>query len=314
MPRLTYFVELPSEALTRLFATPDLIDFLVRQRASISMGILDLTAERAEVVRELEGRGVPVTGWLLLDIAHGYWLNADNPEHGRERYRATVAWAERHGLRLDRIGLDIEFPRRDGDLLMKSYTRGLWTLVRRRRGVAQVRDAERAYAELVDEIHRGGRSVESYHFPQMLDERQTGSTLLRRTLGLVDVPVDADVYMLYSSYLGHLGSRAYFADAGHIALGVTGGGVNAGLPEEVRRVLTWERFEADLLAAAAHSGEIYVFSLEGCVAQHFQERLEGFDWSRPAPPLTADEERRMRRRRTIARLVLRAERLVDAVL
>src|SRR5262249_55507144 len=157
------------------------------------------------------------------------------------------------GLRLHRIGLDIEFPRADGDLLMQEPRRGILTLLRRRRAIAQVEAAERAYTALVDEIHAGGRRVESYHFLHLLDERLARSTLLRPTLGLVDGPADAEVFMLYASYLGRTGARAYFADAACIALGVTGGGVNAGKPEELRRLLSWERLEDDLLAAAAYA-------------------------------------------------------------
>jgi len=312
-PHLTFFVELASEPLARLFSTPGVIDYLARERCAISMGILDLSVERASIVRELEARGVPVTAWLLLDVAQGYWLNADNPQHGRARYEETVAWAAGAGLTLHRIGLDIEFPRSDADMLMRRGVRGVFTLLRRRRRAQQVLDAERAYAELIGEIRRGGRVVESYHFPHILDERAAGTTLLRRTFGLVDVPVDVDVFMLYSSYLGRIGACAYFADAGTIAVGVTGGGVNAGTAAEAARVLTWERFEADLLAAAAHAREVYIFSLEGCVEQDMLPRLAGFDWNRLAPPLSPGDARRASGQRWLARTVLRSERLLDVV-
>jgi hypothetical protein len=313
-PHLTYFVELPSAALAQLFCDGTVAEHLARMGSAVSMGLLDLTPERAAIVRDLERRGVPVTAWLLLDVAHGYWLNADNPAHGRDRYRETIAWAANEGLHLHRIGLDIEFPRSDGDYLMRKGARGLLTLLRRRRSAAQVREAQQRYAELVDEIRAGGRQVESYHFPYIVDERSAGTTLLRRTLGLVDVDVDVDVFMLYSSYLGRLGARGYFADAGAIALGVTGGGVNAGTAAEAARVLTWERFEDDLRAAAAHAGEVYVFSLEGCVEQSFLPRLEAFDWERGAAPLKPQEQRRMRQIRFVARTLLRSERLLDVVL
>ena len=312
-PHLTFFVELPRTDLVTLFDRADVVDFLVAQRGAIAMGLLDLSPERAAVVRRLEGLGVPVTGWLLLDVAEGYWLNADNPERAVARYRETVAWAAREGLTLHRIGLDIEFPRADGDLLAKDPRRGLLTLVRRRRPAAQVHAAERAYADLVREIRAAGRSVETYHFPYMLDERAAGTTLLRRTLGLVDLPADYEVHMLYASYIGRLGARAYFADAPCIALGVTGGGVNAGTSEEAARLLTWPRLEEDLLAAAAVTREVYVFSLEGCVEQEWLQKLRALDWSRAPAALTPANARRMRRQRRIARWVLRSEPLLDLV-
>jgi hypothetical protein len=312
-PHLTFFVELASQPLAELFARPGVLDFLALGGHAVSMGLLDLTPARAAVVRRLEAAGVPVTAWLLLDVSDGYWLNADNPEHGRARYRETVEWAAREGLRLHRVGLDIEFPRADADLLMREPRRGLLTLLRRRRAVAQVEAAERAYAALVDEIRAAGRSVESYHFPHLLDERQAGSTLLRRTLGLVDVPADSEVFMLYSSYFGRTGARAYFADAPCIALGVTGGGVNAGKPEELARLLSWERLEAELLAAAQHATELYVFSLEGCVEQNMLERIASIDWSRAHDPFSPADHKSGRRRRALFRRVLRAERLLDVV-
>ncbi|MFQ5667885.1 MAG: hypothetical protein ACE5I7_15840, partial [Candidatus Binatia bacterium] len=197
---MTFFVELGSEPLADLFATPGVTEFLVRSRSSVAMGMLDLTPARALVVRQLDQAGVAVTAWLLLDVAHGYWLNADNPEHARARYHETIDWAAREGLQFPRIGLDIEFPRADADLLQQHPRSGLLTLLRRRRPAAQVFAAERAYRELVAEIRAGGRSVESYHLPHLLDERAAKSTLLRRTLGLVDVPVDVEVFMLYASY------------------------------------------------------------------------------------------------------------------
>lgn len=310
-PHLTFFVELASGPLTALFAKPQVLEFLSRGGHTVSMGLLDLTPARAAIVRGLEAAGVPVTAWLLLGVADGYWLNADNPAQARARYGETIAWAAREGLHLHRIGLDIEFPCADADLLMRDARRGFMTLLRRRRPAAQIYAAERAYAALVDEIRAGGRSVESYQFPHLLDERRARSTLLRRTLGLVDVAADSEVFMLYTSYLGRAGARAYFADAPRIALGVTGGGVNAGKPDELPRLLSWKRLEEDLLAAAAHTNEIYVFSLEGCIQQNMLERFASVDWSRAGENLSPTHSRRAQCRRVLLRAALRAERLID---
>ena len=52
-PHLTFFVELPSAELVRLFDRPEVVDFLVTQPCAVSMGLLDLTAERAAVVNQL---------------------------------------------------------------------------------------------------------------------------------------------------------------------------------------------------------------------------------------------------------------------
>jgi hypothetical protein len=130
----------------------------------------------------------------------------------------------------------------------------------------------------------------------------------------VDVPVDAEVYMLYSSYLGRAGARVYFADAPCIALGVTGGGVNAANPDATRRFLSWERLDDDLRAAAAHTDEVYIFSLEGCVEQGMLERIARIRWDDPVPELPASEWKSARRGRRLTRWVLRAEPLFDVLL
>jgi hypothetical protein len=278
------------------------------------MGLLDLSPRRAAVVRQLESSGVPVTGWLLLDLEDGYWLNADNADCARERWRETAAWAEREGLTLQRVGLDVEFPRSESEGMIRDRRRAVLSMLRRRRTREQVRDAEHAYAELVREIRQSGRSVEVYQFPQLLDERAAGSSLLRRVLGLVDVAVDAEVYMLYASYLGRAGARIYFEDAPRIALGVTGGGVNAGNADAQSRFLTWERLEEDLRAAAAHTRQVYVFSLEGCVERGLLAPIAEIDWRQPAPVLPPEQERRARMERRIKRWLLRAEPLVDLLL
>jgi hypothetical protein len=313
-PKLTFFVELETPPLEELFGRPEVLPFLAAQECAVSMGLLDLSDRRAEVVRKIESSGIPVTGWLLLDLEDGYWLNADNADRARERWRETAAWADCEGLPLQRIGLDVEFPRSESEGAIRDRRRAFFSMLRRRRPRERVHEAERAYEELVHEIRQSGRTVEVYQFPHLLDERAARSTLLRRALGVVDVAVDAEVYMLYSSYLGRAGTRAYFEDAPCIALGVTGGGVNAGNPDAQSRFLSRERLEEDLRAAAAHTSEVYVFSLEGCVERGMLGPIAEIDWDRPAPALSPEEERRARRGRRITQWLFRAEPLFDLLL
>ena len=313
-PDLTFFVELDIDPLEELFRRPEVLPFLAAEGCAVSMGLLDLSPRRAAVVRRLESNGVPVTGWLLLDVEDGYWLNADNAGLAQERWRETAAWAEREGLPLSRIGLDVEFPRSESEGAIRDKRRAFLSMLRRRRTREQVRDAEHAYQELVGEIRQSGRSVEVYQFPHLLDERVADSTLLRRALGVVDIPVDAEVYMLYSSYLGRGGARIYFDDAPCIALGVTGGGVNAGNPDAQRRFLSWERLEEDLRAAAAHTREVYVFSLEGCAERGLLAPIAEIDWEQPVPEFRPEEKRSARRARRITQWLFRAEPLFDLLL
>ena len=103
-PRLTFFVELAERPLETLFRRPDVLPFLREGGHAVSLGLVDLSRGRAEVVRHLEAAGVPVTAWLLLDVEDGYWLNADNAHLATRRWRETREWAEREGLRLHRVG------------------------------------------------------------------------------------------------------------------------------------------------------------------------------------------------------------------
>jgi hypothetical protein len=313
-PNLTFFVELEAEPLEVLFERPEVLPFLTAQECAISMGMPDLSPSRASIVRRLESSGVPVTAWLLLDVKDGYWLNADNADRALERWRETAAWAERERLQLHRVGLDIEFPRTESEGAIRNKQRAFLSMLRRRRPREQIREAEQAYGKVVEEIRASGRTVESYQFPYLLDERAAGTTLLRRSLGLVDVPVDAEVYMLYSSYLGRAGAQVYFEDAPCIALGVTGGGVNAQNPDAQRHFLSWERFEQDLRAAAANSREVYIFSLEGCVERGMLDSIATLQWDEAAPGLPPKEERQARRNRRLTQWVFRAEPLFDLLL
>ncbi len=312
-PHLTFFVELESDALEALFARPGVTDFLVRGGHDVSIGMLDLDRRRARVIRRLEARGVNVTAWLLLDPDDGYWLTADNPELARARYREIKAWAEREKLTLPRIGLDIEAPKAHVDQLLSNPLMGILERLRTRRTRELVAGAEHIYGELVREIRGDKRTVESYQFPLIVDERKARSSLLRRSLGIVNVNVDAEVLMLYQSYFGKAGIRGYFAETSHIALGVTGGGVNADKPE-VEPKLKWPELESDLIAAAQHSRELYVFSLEGCVEQDMLAQIEGLDFTRsPRSPSAKSIEQALRLRRFM-QWVCENESLLDRVL
>lgn len=313
-PRLTFFVELESDELAALFARPEVTDFLVEGGHALAMGLLDLDGRRGAVVRALESAGVPVTAWLLLASSDGYWLTADNAEISRKRYREVMAWAKAEGLSFSRVGLDIEAPKKDLDRLLENPLAGALERLHRRRQPEAIHHAERIYRALVQEIHDAGQTVESYQFPFVVDERKANSMLLRRMLGIVHVDTDAEVLMLYQSYFGKSGIRTYFPEAQCIALGVTGGGVNADRPQ-IEPKLSWADLESDLLAAAQYSQNLYVFSLEGCVEQDMLAALRALDWNRQ-PPLTPSQQGldSWQRTRRFLRWACENERLIDRVL
>jgi hypothetical protein len=117
----------------------------------------------------------------------------------------------------------------------------------------------------------------------VLDERAVGSTLLQRITGLVDVPADREIPMLYTSFFGGRNAAllwSYGADAQAIAVGSTGGGVSVAGIDQIRP-LSWDELSRDLRLARRLTDDVHVFSLEGCVRQSYLERLMRFDWDAP---------------------------------
>jgi len=280
-PHLTFFSELESEPLDQLL-TQEVLEGLAELHAGISLGILDLSPRRAEVVRRLNQAGIPVTAWLLLPKDQGYWFNLDNAPQATARYTEFKAWTVENHLHWAGVGLDIEPDIRELELWAKDRRKLISILLRRLFNFKRLRTARSAYTRMISEIHTDGYRVDSYQFPVIADERLTGSSLLQRLAGLVDLPVDREVWMLYTSFLRPSGVGllcSYGPEAQAIGLGSTGGGVDVGIMDA--RPLEWEELARDLRLAWYYNDQIYVFSLEGCVRQGFLPLLRSFQWDAP---------------------------------
>jgi hypothetical protein len=285
-PCLTFFCELETDPLKDLFAGVKLTNNLKSLEAGLSLGILDLSAERAKVVQKLNRAGIPVTAWLLLPKEEGYWFNLDNVSQALTLYQDFLAWTADHGLQWAAIGLDIEPDIRVLQQLSASGWRSLLKLMPKLAtnffDRKRLTSARREYAGLVKRIRAEGYSVESYQFPIIADERKTGSTLLQRLSGLVDIQVDREVWMLYSSFIRPAGVGflwSYAPQAQAIAVGVTGRGVESDSRDEPP--MTWDELARDLRLAWYWADQIYIFSLEGCVSQGYLDRLKTFEWDQP---------------------------------
>ncbi len=278
--QITFFCELRAAELKKLFEDRFVFDDLKTLNAGISLGILDFSPERANVVQKLNRLGIPVTAWLLLPEEQGYWFNIGNHAEAAARYQAFKAWSEENKLEWAAVGLDIESDINELKCLTDDRGAIIQKALKRLRDTRAYRVARKAYEALVAQIHADGYMVESYHFPLIVDDREAGSTVLQRVAGLVEVPVDREVLMLYSSFFrprGHSILWSYAQKAQAIGIGNTGGGVQAGPLENVP-YLTWDEFATDLRLARRSGKPIYVFSLEGCVRQGFLPRLVTFDW------------------------------------
>lgn len=287
-PQLMFFCELDALALERLFADSNVIDDLAALKAGVSLGILDLSRQRAAVVQKLNAAGVPVIAWLLLPNDEGYWFNANNSAQAVARYAAFKTWTAENGLRWDGLGIDIEPDMREIQQIAEDRSKLPALILGRLFDSERVHKAQAEYIALVGQMRADGYRVESYHIPFIVDERRAGANLLQRVTGLIDVPVDREVLMLYTSFAKSVGAGilwSYAQDAGIIGIGNTGGGVELAGANQIPP-LTWEDFKRDLLLAKRAGKDAHIFSLEGCVRQGFLARLKEFDWNASVMPPT----------------------------
>jgi hypothetical protein len=281
-PNLTFFCELESQPLGELFEDPTIIASLSNMNARLSMGLVDFSPTRAEVVRKLNQADIPVTAWLLLPKQEGYWLDVRNAPQALSRYQEFREWTRENNLSWSAVGLDVEPDIRDLRAIQRDPSRLLKLFLSRSVKRTPHRIAQSAYTDLVQMIHSDGYITESYQLPIIADERLVGSKLLRRLIGIVDIPVDREVWRLYTSFLGQNGVGLlwnYAPEAQAIGLGITSEGVEG----EVGNfpLLTWDELARDLRLAWYWNDDIYVFSLEGCTKRGFLPRLEDFAWDMP---------------------------------
>jgi len=282
-PNLTFACELDSDSLVHLFKHQEILSILTQLRAGIALGLMDFSDQRAEIVKRLNDMGIPLTAWLLLPHDQGYWFNLDNAPLAVKRYREFKKWTSKNGLKWARIGLDIEPDIRIFNEFKKGFFEGFWAVLRRFRSRRHLATARKAYLDLIAEIRMDGLPVESYQLPFIADERKARSTILQRTSGILDLPVDHEILMLYSSFYRPLGAAmlsSYGFQAQGIGIGSTGGGVNLeGIADTLP--LSWEELQRDLKLGSSFSQDLFIFSLEGCFHQGFLPKLVDLDWHQP---------------------------------
>lgn len=277
--QLTFFCELDGPALKKLFESRFVYDDLKTLGACVSLGILDFSDERVEIVRKFNRLNIPVKAWLLLPKEEGYRFNMENHAQALQRYADFKTWTEKNSLIWSGIGLDIE---PDLNQMTDAYSlrpQVLKKAFKRYISKDALKKASLAYRKLAVSIKDDGYFLEAYHFPLIFDDRKANSTVAQRLSGLVDVPVDREVLMLYSSLSKPLGNRilwSYADEAQAIGIGSTGGGVVMEGAKALRP-MTWDEFSTDLRLAWKSGKPVYIFSLQGCVEQKFLPRLITFD-------------------------------------
>lgn len=277
-PILSFFNEMKSPELVRMFSDSAVTRDLQALNAEIRMGLLDLTPERASVIRRLNKAGIPVTAWLLLPEEKGYWFHPGNGHEAKARYLEVREWARQNRLSFKHIGLDMELDMNDVRLLRSDP----WTLLAQLPGrlydKSRIERAGSTYDSLLDIIRADGYTTESYYASFVKDEVKLGNTALQQLTGFMDIRTEREIPMLYGSFLGNPDGllSVYGKDAGvtTVAIGSTGGGFDTSLP-----ILTYDQLVHDLRLASSFATEVHIFSLEGCVSRGFLSRLVNEDRS-----------------------------------
>ena len=291
-PQLVFFSELTPAALVDLWREPGVLDLLVERGYGVAMALTHYDPEAASAARLMAGRGIPLTAWLLLSEEAGYWFNVENYPQAVAHYRAFREWVAEEDLTFAAVGVSMSLSRtalreiREANAL--PIVRGALAAERN----ALYPAAAEAYYGLAAEIRADGFALHSYQYPFIVDDRRATTTIVQRTLSIVDLPADVEVLLCYSSLFpphifGHdLGGALvveYGIYADSIGVGSTGGSrVMDPLTGEEPKRLAWEGLARDLRLAAQYTDIIHVSSLEGCVARGHLERLRDFDWSAAA--------------------------------
>ena len=282
-PLLSFFNEMEGAEVKKLFSDTSLIPSLLQLNAEIRMGMLDLSPERAAVIKELNKAGIPVVAWLLLPKDEGYWFNSWNGDKAIERYHQVKKWADENGIVFKGIGLDLELDYNDIELWKHNRFKLFHKMIARLYDKGQVAKGKEVYQSLVSMIRKDGYPVESYYVPFVRYEAKSGKTAIQQLTGFLDITTDKDIPMLYSSFMGNAyGMIKVLAIDEHlkyVAIGSTGGGFDTTL-----HTMTWDDLAHDIRLASQTADEIHIFSLEGAVQKGFLKRLIDFDYSVPVTP------------------------------
>lgn len=281
-PQISFFNEQKGADLAILFADTTLVPQLQELHAEIRMGMLDLSPERAQVLRELNAAQIPVVAWLLLPEEQGYWFHSGNADEAVKRYMEIRDWAKDQGIEFSGIGIDLELDMQDINLFKDHKFQLLTKIIGRLYAKSEFESAREAYRRLIQSIRDDGYSIESYYVPFIRQESLDGRTALQQATGFMDLETDKDIPMLYTSFMGNpfgtLKVMALDKNLKYVALGSTGGGFDPSMPS-----MTWDDLAYDLRLASRTAEEVHIFCLEAAIEKGFLPRLIGFDFDAPIP-------------------------------
>ena len=178
---ISFFNELKSPELVELFKDTNLIPNLQAIHGEIRMGTLDLTPERAGIVKKLNDAGVPVVAWVVLSEEDGYFSNSINADLSKKRYQEIKDWADKNQLKLKAIGFDFEIDMNDLKLAKSSPIKLVYKMFTRLyEDDNNLKSAKLKYDTLMAQVKADGYAVEGYYFPFITDEVANGTTSIQK--------------------------------------------------------------------------------------------------------------------------------------
>jgi len=286
-PRISFFCELKGKEFSELFADSSLIRQLIEMKAAIRIGLHDFSSERTATIQKLNKAGIPVVAWLLLPEEDGYWFNMHNGEKAQNRYDNFKKWTSDNNLLWAGIGLDLEPDMNDAKLALHHPWKLAWRIYKRLYDNKSLIEAKLIYEDLIGKMKADGYTVESYILSFLYEEREKKTSSVQKALGIVDIEVDKEIPMAYTSAMGNpaiiqLAHRENMP----IALGSTGGGVKIEGIELAS--LNWDELERDLIIASKLTNEIHIFCLETSFQKGFLPKIQNIDFTQAAPDLTVE--------------------------
>ena len=269
---ISFFNELKSPELVQLFKDSTIIPNLQAIHGEIRMGTLDLTPERAAIVKKLNEAGIPVVAWVVLTEDDGYFSNSINAHLSKKRYQEIKNWANQNQLKLKGIGFDFEIDMNDLKLAKSSPLKLVCKMFTRLyEDDNNLKLAKLKYDTLMTQVKADGYVVEGYYMPYINDEVANGTSAIQKMTRFIRYNTGNDIPMLYSSLNGNGDGmlKLYGADIHLYAagLGSTGGGI------DTSGLLSYERLVHDMNVAFKTVKEVHIFSLEGAVKSGMLSKL-----------------------------------------
>jgi len=266
-------------------SAPSTIQLLRRFDVTLCLSVPDGSVgdPLARVLRAYADAGLGVALWLLLPKSIGYWPSERNAEAFSAHLDAVFAWADRQGVRVPWIAVDLEMPLPQGLAYRNSRGFGrLFTLGRLALSNLNARRFARSveqYRAILGKIHAHGAKALGAAHDYVAEDFHLGRPIVQDFLEtpVVDVAWDVVSTMIYNSMIAgefrvalddarwmqyEIGcelKRAFGERAG-LSLGLTGIGVLGDEPHYTDPA----QLALDVAAArAAGIDDITIFNLEG---------------------------------------------------